>query len=70
MPQQPSREPTIRLQLLAVRASLHAESCASEAPPDRRIERCAHRVDEALEELARSPGSDIRRQPPADWAAP
>lgn len=68
MPRQPSREPTIRMQLLAVRASLHAEACATEGKPDGRIERCAHRVDEALEELARSPGPDVRGQPPADWA--
>ncbi|NOK32370.1 hypothetical protein HMI49_04035 [Corallococcus exercitus] len=70
MAQQPTREPTIRMQLLAVQTSLHAEACEAEGKPDARLVRCAHRVDEALAELNRPAGQDVRGQPPADWPAP
>ncbi|CAM3462788.1 hypothetical protein G4177_06255 [Corallococcus sp. ZKHCc1 1396] len=64
-----SRMPVAKMHLSAPAASLHAEACETGGKLPASAERVAHLVDDALREADREAPSDVRGQPPQDWAA-
>ncbi|WP_147446745.1 hypothetical protein [Corallococcus sp. CA047B] len=65
-----SRMPVVKLHLTAAAASLHAEACETGGKLPANVKRIAHFVDDALREADREATTDVRGQPPEDWATP